>query len=60
MSSQAGLAGTVNHYDFLGIGLPGLDEIFAAASRVTPGDLGKAAARYLRADQAIGPHRPSS
>jgi hypothetical protein len=55
MSSQAGLAGTVNHYDFLGIGLPGLDEIFAAASRVTPGDLGKAADRYLRADQAIGP-----
>ena len=59
MSSQAGLAGTVNHYDFLGIGLPGLDEIFAAASRVTPGDLGKAADRYLRADQAIGPHHPS-
>jgi len=35
-SSQAGLAGTINHYEFLGFRLAGLDDLFTAIAGLTP------------------------
>jgi predicted Zn-dependent peptidase len=54
ISSQAGLAGTINHYDFLGAGLAGLDRLHASASQVTTDDVAGIVDRHLRADRVIG------
>ena len=46
-SSQAGLAGTINHYEFLGFRLAGLDDLFTAIAGLTPVDVADVSDRHL-------------
>jgi predicted Zn-dependent peptidase len=52
-SSQAGLAGTINHYEYLGASLAGLDELFAAAKGLAPADVAEISDRHLGPREVI-------
>ena len=48
VSSQAGLAGTINHFDFVGPGLAGMDDLLTAVGQLAPADIAQAGDLYLR------------